>query len=103
MTQAKPNIGKIQNRYDALRVAREWLDEVRTKDMPKKEDVKKGEEMRITSNPEIRPKITKLYTACDVLKKAIAEDPIASKLPAKGQKALIDALSTDPDIQKKIG
>ena len=96
----KPNINKIKPN-EALIVAREWL---RKNEPAAKEDntTKSNENVRITHNPEIRPKITKLYSPSDVIRKAIEDDPIASKLPKGGKDAILKALSSDPKIQKKI-
>jgi|GEM_PF-4611062 len=97
----EPNINKIKP-SEALIFAREWL---KKKEPTAKEDsaTKNNKNMKITHNPNIRPNITKLYSPCDVLKKAIEESPIAGKFPKKRQKALLEALSSDPDILKKIG
>ena len=103
MTAQKPNIGKIQNRYDALRCAREWLDKVQSQKTEKEEVIKDDKNMRITNNPEIRPNITVKYSIKDVIEKAIDDDPIASKLSKSGKNAIVKALSSDPDIKKNIG
>ena len=97
----EPNMNKIIPN-EALIVARKWLKE---NEPTAKEDsaTKSNENMRITRNPEIRPSIKKLYSPSDVIRKAIEDDPVASKLPKSGKAALLKALGNDPDVKKNIG
>jgi len=96
---SKANLNNIKP-SEALIVAAKWLEKIES--YKAKETKEDKNPMRITG-PEIKPKIHNVDIT-KVVKEAIGEDPIASKLDKKGKEIIAKAIiSSYSEIQDKTG